>query len=95
LQALKYRVPTPNRGKNAFGKWWKQNGKECIAEYRQVLIEHRNIGHDWQFTDKQREKLKQYYEATKFLVECLKSDCYVRRETRKEIEESLLLPSKR
>lgn len=60
-----------------------------------MLIEHRNIGHDWQFTDKQREKLKQYYEATKFLVECLKSDCYVRRETRKEIEESLLLPSKR
>ena len=95
LQALKYRVPTPNRGKNAFGKWWKQNGKECIAEYRQVLIEHRNIGHDWQFTDKQREKLKQYYEATKFLVECLKSDCYVSRETRKEIEESLLLASKR
>lgn len=95
LQSLKDRSPTPNRAKNAFGKWWKQNGKEWIVEYRQVLIEHRNIGHDWQFTEEQREKLNQYYEANQLLVECLKSDCYVRRETRQEIEDSLLMPSKK
>ncbi len=95
LQVLKDRLPDRNRDRNAFKEWWKQNGKVWIAEYRQVLIEHRNIGHDWQFTDEQREKLNQYYEANKLLVECLKSDCYVRRETRQAIEESLLLPSKR
>ena len=95
LQVLKDRFPDSNRDRNAFKEWWKQNGKEWIAEYRQVLIEHRNICHDWQFTEEQREKLNQYYEANKLLVECLKSDCYVRRETRQEIEESLLLPSKR
>jgi predicted NACHT family NTPase len=95
LQALKDQLPDPNRYRNVFEEWWKQNGKEWIAEYCQVIIEHRNIGHDWQFTNEQREKLEQYYEANELLVECLKSDCYVRRETRQEIEESLLLPSKR
>ncbi|GBO55300.1 hypothetical protein APA_3350 [Pseudanabaena sp. lw0831] len=93
LQYLKDRFPAPNRTRKAFKEWWKQHGKEWVAEYRQVLIEHRNIGHDWQFTYNQREKLQQYYEANCLLVECLKSDCYVCRETRQEIEESLLLPS--
>jgi hypothetical protein len=70
-------------------------GKEWIAEYRQVIIEYRNVGHDWQFTEEQREKLYQYYEANKLLVKCLNSDCYVSRKTRQEIEESLLMPTKR
>ena len=56
------------------------------------MIKHRNIGHDWQFSDKQKEKLQQYYDANKFLVECLDSDSYVTREVREEIEETLLLP---
>lgn len=94
LRSLEYRVKFIENS-DRMKQWWKHNGKEWITEYRQVLIEHRNIGHDWQFTKRQRYKLKQYYEATKFLVECLKSDCYLRRETRQEIEESLLLPSKR
>lgn len=93
LRTLKDQFPFPNQDCNDFNKWWEQNGKEWIAEYRQALIENRNIGHDWQFTNEQCEKLEQYYQANRFLVECLKSDCYVRRETRREIEESLLLPS--
>ena len=95
LQTLKERFPDPAQYSYAFKVWWEQNGKEWIVEYRQVLIEHRNIGHDWQFTEEQSDKLNHYHEANKLLVECLKSDCYVRRETRQEIEESLLLPSKR
>ncbi|PZO37678.1 MAG: signal transduction protein [Pseudanabaena frigida] len=95
LQALNYQLTNPKRVWNDFIEWWERNNKRWIAEYRQVLIEHRNIGHDWQFTDEQRKKLEQYYQANRLLVECLKSDCYVQRETRQEIEESLLLPSKR
>jgi predicted NACHT family NTPase len=60
---------------------------------RQLMIEYRNIGHDRQFNENQKEKLKQYYNANIFLMECLNSDCYVSRETRQKIEESLLLPS--
>ncbi|MEB3230580.1 MAG: hypothetical protein VKJ64_06190 [Leptolyngbyaceae bacterium] len=56
------------------------------------MIEHRNIGHDWQLTEEQRSKLQQYYEANKLLVKCLNSDCYVTKATRQEIEDTLLLP---
>jgi predicted NACHT family NTPase len=66
---------------------------QVLAEQRRtVLIEHRNIGHDWQFSDEQKELLQQYYDANKLLVDCLNSDCYVSREVRQEIEETLLLP---
>jgi hypothetical protein len=66
---------------------------QVLAEQRRtVLIENRNIGHDWQFSDEQKELLQQYYDANKLLVDCLNSDCYVSREVRQEIEETLLLP---
>ena len=56
------------------------------------MIQHRDIGHDWQFSDEQKALLRQYYDANKLLVDCLNSDCYVSREVRQEIEEGLLLP---
>jgi predicted NACHT family NTPase len=93
MQSLRDRLPDPNQDWNAFKEWWKQNGKEWIAEYRQMQIEYHKIATEWQFTLEQDGKLNQYYEANKLLVECLKSDCYVSPETRQAIEESLLLPS--
>jgi hypothetical protein len=57
-----------------------------------VIIEHRNIRHDWQFSDAQIKRLQQYYNANELLVDCLNSDCYVSRDVRQEIEETLLLP---
>lgn len=55
------------------------------------MIQHPNIGHDWQFSDEQQALLKQYYDANKLLVDCLNSDCYVSREMRQQMESSLLL----
>jgi predicted NACHT family NTPase len=75
-----------------FKKWWKFNDKAWLEKVKNVLIEHRNIGHDWQFSDEQKKLLQQYYGANKLLVDCLNSDCYVSREVRQEIEETLLLP---
>jgi predicted NACHT family NTPase len=72
--------------------WWKNNGKSWIERLRYVMIEYRNLGHDWQFSEAQKERLQQYYDANKLLVDCLNSDCYVSREVRQEIEETLLLP---
>jgi predicted NACHT family NTPase len=63
-----------------------------IEDLRQIMITHRNIGHDWKFTDDQKALLQQYYDANLFLVECLNSDCYVSRSVREEIEATLLLP---
>jgi predicted NACHT family NTPase len=95
IQSLKDWFPDLRQSWESFKIWWNDNGMDWTDQYFQVLIKHYNIGHDWAFKKEQREKLNQYYEANKLLVECLKSDCYVRRETRQEIEESLLLPIKK
>ncbi|NEQ85538.1 MAG: hypothetical protein F6K26_37155 [Moorea sp. SIO2I5] len=62
-----------------------------IKELRTMMIKHQNIGHYWHFNQQQKELLKQYYDANVLLVSCLKSDCYVSREVRQEIEDTLLL----
>ncbi|MBD0265385.1 MAG: hypothetical protein ICV78_22490 [Tolypothrix sp. Co-bin9] len=58
------------------------------------MIEHCNIGHDWQINEAQKTLLQQYLYANKLLVECLNSECYVSWEVRQEIENTLLLPNK-
>lgn len=50
------------------------------------------INSTWHFSDEQKKLLDQYYNANKLLVDCLNSDCYVSREMRQEIEDTLLLP---
>ncbi len=69
-------------------QWWQAWTNQLHA----VMIEHRNIGHDWQFSGEQKQLLQQYYDANKLLVDCLNSDCYISRSVRDEIEATLLLP---
>jgi hypothetical protein len=94
LRQLK--APLSNLGEDveAFKEWWVLNGANWAEQLRAIMIEHRNIGHDWQFTDSQIELLEQYYRANKLLVDCLNSDCYVSRDVRKQIEDTLILPIK-
>jgi len=75
-----------------FQQWWQSNGQAWIQELRQVMIEHRNIGHDWQFTEPQRQALQRYYDANNFLIELLKEPGAVSDPVRQEIEDNLLLP---
>lgn len=63
-----------------------------INKLKPIMIKHRNIGHDWQFSEKQEILLNQYYYANKLLIDCLNSDCYVSREVRQYIEDTLFLP---
>jgi hypothetical protein len=63
-----------------------------ITKFRKTTIIHRNIGHDWKFTDEQKVKLQEYYDANLLLANCLNSECYVSREVREEIEATMLLP---
>ncbi|MBE9066578.1 NACHT domain-containing NTPase, partial [Leptolyngbya cf. ectocarpi LEGE 11479] len=60
LEALKDQLPGINNT-DVLQQWWKEHGKKWIYKLRSVIIEHRNIGHDWQFTEIQKEKLQQYY----------------------------------
>ena len=66
--------------------------KIFIEQLRHVMVNYRNLGHNWQFGEQHKELLKQYYNANKLLVECLKSNCKVTKKDRSQIEETLFLP---
>lgn len=92
LKQLKVRLPSREEDYEQFKQWWETEGKAWTEQLRAVSIKYRNVGHDWQFSKEQRELLRQYYDANHLLVKCLNSDCYVSREVREEIEDTLLLP---
>jgi predicted NACHT family NTPase len=92
LQALNNQLPDADSDIEKLKQWWQVSGQIWTEQLRAVMIEHRNIGYDWQFSNEQKEVLKEYYDANLLLVECLNSDCYVSREVRQEIEDTLLLP---
>ncbi len=92
LQQLKEQLPDPYKDQGRFNAWRKAQGQAWAERLRAMIINYRNIGHDWQFNEQQKELLKEYYDANKLLVDCLNSDCYVSREVRQEIEDTLLLP---
>jgi predicted NACHT family NTPase len=96
LQQLKYNLPElpdPDRDKEKFQEVWADARPSWTEQLRAIMIKYCNIGYDWQFSEEQIELLIQYYDANEFLLECMESDCYVSREVRQEIEETLLLPS--
>ncbi|MGV0105980.1 hypothetical protein NSTCB13_04762 [Nostoc sp. DSM 114160] len=94
LDNLKSQFPPSKNDSEAFKHWWKTDGQVWNEQLRTVMIEHCNIGHDWQINEAQKTLLQEYLYANKLLVECLNSECYVSWEVRQEIENTLLLPNK-
>ncbi|WP_245916087.1 NACHT C-terminal helical domain 2-containing protein [Merismopedia glauca] len=72
------------------GKFILQNKLASFLE--KMLFKYFNITHNWQFDGEQKTLLIQYYRANQLLAQCLHQECYVSREVRQEIEETLLLP---
>ena len=91
LQQLKNQLPDLAEGKDYSLQWWKTNGHTWASQFRSMLIEYRQIGHDWQLTPVQLKVLNQYYQANQLLVDCLNSDCRYRAEIRADIEATLLV----
>ncbi|MBW4598354.1 MAG: hypothetical protein KME29_01760 [Calothrix sp. FI2-JRJ7] len=94
LLSLKNELPNQTEDFDIFKQWWILNGASWIERLRTIMIKHRNIGHDWKFTDSQYKLLEKYHRANLLLIECLNSDCYVSRDVRKYIEDTLILPIK-
>jgi len=90
IEEFKNYLPISNR--EIFREWWLNNGLEWTKNLRDVIIQYRDIGQDWQFTESQKELLVKYYQANKFLMECLNSGCNVSPEVRSHIEDNLFLP---
>ncbi|MFB2969203.1 ribonuclease III domain-containing protein [Aerosakkonema sp. BLCC-F183] len=85
LQKLQAEMPDPKEEKESFDTWRKANGENWLKELRLA------IGHNLQFSDKQKDLLKQYYDANKLLLECIGA-ANVTSEVKEEILESLFLP---
>ena len=92
LQQLKAQLPAPDSDRDKFKQWWQANGQDWTNKLRSVMIENRNIGHDWQLGEQQKKLLSQYYDANKLLVDCMNSAANLTGAVREEIEETLLLP---
>ena len=73
-------------------KWWQTNRLAWTEQLNKVMMEYRNLGHDWQFTYQQEELLKEYFYGNKLLIDCLKRATFVSKEVRDRIEATLLLP---
>jgi hypothetical protein len=92
LQLLKQQLPNRSRDSDRFKQWWLAHGRAWTEQLRAVTISYRNLGHNWQFSDRQREALKHYYDANCWLVDCLNTNCYMTGTMRSFIEKTLLLP---
>ena len=95
LQQLKDKLSNLEADSETYIQWREENGQAWTKQLRTVMIEHRNIGHDWQLSVHQNKLLHQYIDANKLLVDCLNSDCYLSRKVRQEIEDTLLLSVKK
>jgi len=94
LQILNEELPNPQDAEKILSRWFEDIGHKWKNKFRQLCITHRNLCHDWQFTDEQVELLEQYYAANLLLVECMNRS-YVSKQVREEIESTMLLPSKK
>ena len=91
LKALFTERPDP-QNEQQFKKWYKENGEAWTEKLRQIMITHRNIGHDWQFTDQQEDLFGEYIYVNVLLMKCLGREAVIDRGVRAEIENTLFLP---
>ncbi|MEA5471013.1 NACHT domain-containing protein [Spirulina sp. 06S082] len=92
LERFRDQLPDIDRDRIHYQEWWKENGEIWTRNLRLAIIEHRNIGYDWQFGSEQKNILKQYYNSIKLLVECIYRTPKITDETIQEIEDTILLP---
>ncbi|MGB2926646.1 MAG: hypothetical protein WBB82_15205 [Limnothrix sp.] len=71
--------------------WLRYEMEIWRRHFTQAMIEHRNIGHDWQWTKEQRKILQNYWDENRLLLECLQS-ADIRHDVREWIETTMFLP---
>ncbi|MBE9005682.1 NACHT domain-containing NTPase [Fortiea sp. LEGE XX443] len=94
LQELKNQLPSPSQGRDVLKNWWQANGKNWTEALRNLMINHRQIGHNWQFNQQDLEDIQQYWDANKLLLACLKTAGDVSPNLRNNLETNLFLVKK-
>jgi hypothetical protein len=77
-----------------FETWFQAKGQDWLQQLANVMsrIPRRNIRDSWQFNEQQKQRLRQYYDVNRLLVDCLNNSSDVSPEVRSHIEDTLLLP---
>ncbi|MBD2415538.1 hypothetical protein FACHB389_05655 [Nostoc calcicola FACHB-389] len=70
---------------------WEEKCEKWTSNLRNILIKHCHLGHDWQFSNMQVQRMRQYYHASVTLVQCLNCGCRISENLKQYIEETLLL----
>jgi predicted NACHT family NTPase len=92
LRQVRNQIPSPALDYLSNPEEWKRvNGKAFFQAFRSTMIECRNIGHDWQCSEAQKDLLNQYYSANNLLTLCLDSDCVTDETVKDSIQSTLLL----
>jgi dsRNA-specific ribonuclease len=86
LQQLQAELPDPKEDKEKFEDWRQNKGQDWVEEIKDA------IGHDLQFSEQQKELLKQYYDANKLLIDCIYKASNVPPEVKEEILKTWFLP---
>ncbi|MBI1880769.1 MAG: hypothetical protein HYR94_21540 [Chloroflexi bacterium] len=92
LQDLLDQVPVWDGNFNLYSQWWQENHISWSEQLKAIILEYRDVGVDWQLNNEQKQRMRQYYDSNKLLIDCLNSGCNVSSEVRQKIEETLLLP---
>lgn len=85
-EQLQAEFPDLKEEKKGFETWRQDNGQAWVEKIKEA------IGHDLQFSEQQKELLKQYYNDNKLLMDRINQASNVDREVREEILETLFLP---
>lgn len=85
LQQLQAELPNPKEDKEKFEDWRQDEGQDWIEEIKDA------IGYELQFSEQQKELIKEYYNANKLLIDCIYK-AEVTPEVREEILKTLFLP---
>ncbi|MCG6137739.1 MAG: NACHT domain-containing NTPase [Nostoc sp. LLA-1] len=91
LQDINEQLPSPVQGREALKIWWQAHGKVWVEKLRILIIETRQIGHDWQFSPQEWQYIQAYWDANKLLLDCLYHANNVTPQMRELIEKNLFL----
>jgi hypothetical protein len=91
MKQLKQQLPSTEGNFHNFYAWWQNNSKNWVHQLKDSLINHRNIGYDWQFNQQQIELLYKYFYANKLLMNCLNVAANIHSGLKQKIEDDLFL----
>ncbi|MBH8566795.1 NACHT domain-containing protein [Nostoc sp. CENA67] len=91
LIQLKNKLPQLDTNSEKIIKLWENEDFEWFEDFRDWIVEHRNIGNQEWIMEEELEVILRYYQTNKLLIDCL-NQSQVSPEVRALIEDNLFLP---